>query len=315
MKHPPLNRKNAIGIGFRIVGSRIERINHDGVWNGPFMRSRLILVEGIPGVGKSTTLSFIRSLLNQMGIPAQFFYEGDTDHPADYEGVACLNLGDYRSLRSRYHINEDILRENVTRKGESFFISYRKLKKDGGDSLSEELFRELSVHDVYFLPLDEYSTLFREKWGEFVSRSRDKDTVTVFECSFFQNPLTMLVRHNAGDHYIREYYRQLTSVVGKLNPIVILMLQENVRETFEKISLERPKEWLDFVIGYVTRQEYGREHKLQGFAGMVEFYKAVRELELQIFRTLQFDKLYLPDPQLDYENSRRSIEAFLKKRI
>ncbi|MFW5813756.1 MAG: hypothetical protein ACOCXC_05440, partial [Fibrobacterota bacterium] len=279
------------------------------------MKSKLILVEGIPGVGKSTTLSFISDFMNMMGIPNQFFYEGDIDHPADYEGVACLNESDYISLRSRYNINEDILSENVTRKGESFFISYRKLKKDGGDSLSEELFRELSLHDVYFLPLDDYSRLFREKWGEFVARSKSKDTVTVFECSFFQNPLTMLVRHNADEKYIKEFYRQLTTIISEMDPIVILMLQEDVRGTFEKVSAERPREWLDFVIRYVTRQEYGREHRLEGFAGMVEFYKVLRNLELKIFQSLRFDKLYLPNPHLDYDNSRRSIETFLRTKF
>ncbi|MFP4162792.1 MAG: hypothetical protein ACLFQB_03145, partial [Chitinispirillaceae bacterium] len=277
------------------------------------MKSRLILVEGIPGVGKSTTLSYIKNILDDMNIPSRFYYEADIDHPADYEGVACLDKEDFSRLKSRYRLNRTVLKENVVKKEGKYFISYRKMIQGIQSPLSEKLFRELSIHDVYFLPPDDYSSIFRSKWREFVRKSQAKNEITVFECSFFQNPLTMLVRHNAGESYIQKFYNQLTEIVESMNPVLILLLQENVGETLERISRERPKEWLDFVIRYVTRQEYGREHQLEGFAGMVDFYKALRILELRLFEKLDFKKLYLSNPQLNYENSRRKMEEFLKK--
>ncbi|WP_172195803.1 hypothetical protein [Saccharibacillus qingshengii] len=53
---------------------------------------RLIVVEGLPGSGKSTTAEAIRLLLAESDpdLDVRFYEEGRTDHPADYEGFAYL---------------------------------------------------------------------------------------------------------------------------------------------------------------------------------------------------------------------------------
>lgn len=47
------------------------------------MKTRLIIVEGLPASGKSTTARLIAKNLNDHGIHALCFDEGDHDHPAD----------------------------------------------------------------------------------------------------------------------------------------------------------------------------------------------------------------------------------------
>ncbi|QSO55077.1 hypothetical protein JZ785_11360 [Alicyclobacillus curvatus] len=42
---------------------------------------KLILVEGIPGSGKSTTAQYISRCLEQNGIPSEWFYEENSNHP------------------------------------------------------------------------------------------------------------------------------------------------------------------------------------------------------------------------------------------
>jgi thymidylate kinase len=55
-----------------------------------FMQRQLILIEGIPGVGKTTTAQNIKKFLDKKGIKSKLFLEGNFDHPADYENVAYL---------------------------------------------------------------------------------------------------------------------------------------------------------------------------------------------------------------------------------
>jgi thymidylate kinase len=55
------------------------------------MNTKLIVVEGIPGSGKTTTANFIKELLDERNISNQLFLEGDLNHPADFESVACLD--------------------------------------------------------------------------------------------------------------------------------------------------------------------------------------------------------------------------------
>jgi thymidylate kinase len=48
--------------------------------------SKLILVEGLPGSGKSTTATITNEILKDLNIDTKLFLEGNAEHPADYEG-------------------------------------------------------------------------------------------------------------------------------------------------------------------------------------------------------------------------------------
>ena len=53
-----------------------HRIDHTRI-----LRTKLILVDGLPGSGKSTTAQFIALQLERNSIPARWFYELDNSHP------------------------------------------------------------------------------------------------------------------------------------------------------------------------------------------------------------------------------------------
>ncbi len=167
------------------------------------MKTELIIVEGIPGTGKSLTASFIKELLDKNHIQSILYQEGNLDHPADYESVACLDDAEYDNLLLKYNKDRDL----------------------------------------------------------------------------------------------------------------IFLYQDSVKKTFEKVIPERPKEWLDFVIGYVTQQEYGKVHQLEGFEGLVKFYEALRTLEVDIFKTLPFKKLFIDNSGLNWDKCHQDIEIFLKEAL
>jgi thymidylate kinase len=49
------------------------------------MKNKLILVEGFPGSGKTTTAKQIHKVMSKKGIPCMLFNEGNVDHPADLD--------------------------------------------------------------------------------------------------------------------------------------------------------------------------------------------------------------------------------------
>lgn len=56
------------------------------------MARQLILIEGLPGSGKSTIAKMVSEILIDQGKQVQLFQEGNLDHPADYEGVVFILL-------------------------------------------------------------------------------------------------------------------------------------------------------------------------------------------------------------------------------
>jgi len=72
------------------------------------MQSKLILVEGIPGSGKTTTANKIVAYYRDNGVNATAYIEGDA-HPADLGWIACIPQEHYNSLLARYpQLAEDI---------------------------------------------------------------------------------------------------------------------------------------------------------------------------------------------------------------
>ena len=51
------------------------------------LATKLILVEGLPGAGKSTTTQHIGTTLQQQGVACRWYLEGDNPHP-----IACLDF-------------------------------------------------------------------------------------------------------------------------------------------------------------------------------------------------------------------------------
>ena len=96
---------------------------------------KLILLEGIPGSGKSRTGELVLGLLERQGLAVHFWREGDFDHPADFEGVADLSATGYRDLLARYPLLADLLQKYLTVRGADYLVSYRKLQHNHPETM------------------------------------------------------------------------------------------------------------------------------------------------------------------------------------
>jgi thymidylate kinase len=52
------------------------------------MSGRPILIEGLPGAGKSSTAEHIGDNYLRQGISCEWFLEEDEEHPLDFSGMA-----------------------------------------------------------------------------------------------------------------------------------------------------------------------------------------------------------------------------------
>src|SRR5512133_501355 len=91
-------------------------------------KSKLILLEGIPGSGKSTAGLHLQTFLERKGFTVQFWREGNFDNPADFEGIACLREPAYQELLCRYPELTGLFREQLTVQGADYLLKYRKLQ-------------------------------------------------------------------------------------------------------------------------------------------------------------------------------------------
>lgn len=277
------------------------------------MQSKLILFEGIPGSGKSTAAVSLQNFLESKGISSRFWREGDFDHPADFEGVARLSELQFEDLLARHPDLAELIRKYTSIRGDDYLLKYRKLQNLCPEKMEQSLVGELSRLDVYDgLPMNEYCHLALDRWQDFVQDAKASDEVTLMECVYLQNPLTvMIARHNADPQIARQYIEKLTEVIRELNPLVIYLHPQNVTAALQHVRAERPKEWADFVIWYLTGQDYGKAHDLEGYEGVIQFYAMRQQLEVEILRSLPIQQLVIEHSGNTWARCHKEIINFI----
>lgn len=274
--------------------------------------SKLILIEGIPGSGKTSTARFVCDRLEQQGQQPALFLEGDWNHPADYESVACLDESEYAGLQEQFPAQVDFLSQHARQENGEWFFSYRKMQHETHEQAPDALFEALARFEIYDLPAEKHQRLMRQGWQSFADRALVDDFTYVFECCFLQNPTTtLLARHNLPVEAIYQHVLALAGSTQPLQPRMIYLAPQNPRATLEGIRRERPQEWADYVTGYLTGQDYGKAHGLDGFEGVIQFYEMRQALELEFLSDLPMPALVITDAP-DWGRRHQYIESFLK---
>lgn len=274
---------------------------------------KLLLIEGIMGSGKTTTAQVVEQFLQERNRATEVFLEGNLDHPADFDAVACFDEQTLQALLGEHHAHQDLLREMVVQEGADYLIYYGKEFRSRGEELPRELYQDLAKGDIYDgVSLAKHRELMQRRWGQFAKQQAQREVTTIFECCFLQNPMcAFLARHNAGAETVQDHVLKLANLIQPLDPILIYYYQNDVRETIERVSAHRSKEWLEFVIRYHTEQAYGVSHHLQGLEGLVEFLRRRQELELEICQQLPIRTLIVDNSDYDFARGQNEVRAFL----
>src|SRR5659263_135706 len=107
------------------------------------LRTKLIMVEGIPGSGKSTFAHKIADYYRNKDILVNLFNEGQA-HPADLAWCACVPLGSLDNLLLKYSGLEGEIRKNMHIEGDYAIIAYTQVKTD-----NRGFYKELENYEIY----------------------------------------------------------------------------------------------------------------------------------------------------------------------
>lgn len=274
------------------------------------MNTKLILVEGLPGSGKTTTAQLINEIAAKKDIETEIYLEGNLDHPADYDGVAYFSRDEFTALLALGDKNTNLLMETAIMSDSSYFVPYKKM----GAELGDDLLSSINKHDIYELPLELHIELITAKWEAFAKTAIKSNKTYIFECCFIQNPVTMgMVKCGAPKEKVIAYVRSLLEIIKSLNPVLVYVDQDDIEHSFKKAIKERPKEWSVGFMQYYNEQGYGKEHNVTGLEGTLEVLKARNELEKHIFEELEMEKVKVNNSQFDNEKYKKELTDALNK--
>ena len=248
---------------------------------------KLIIVEGLPCSGKSTTAEYIA---DKIGFT--FIDEDTGSHPADYEFHAYLTDSDLENFTAEER--EKILSESTEKSG-GYIVNLR--------SFSGELSEKLLKYKIYdFLPWEKEKPVMLDKWREFAENIGDRKYV--FNCVLLQNPMCeTMMRFGFDTSVSYEYIREICEIIKPLSPLIVYLRTDNIRDSVQKASKERGDEWLNMVIDYHCNGAYGKSHGLEGFEGYVSALEERQKRELEMLEQLGIDSIVIDEPRKSPEET------------
>jgi len=271
------------------------------------MKTKLILVEGIPGSGKSTMAQRIADFYADRGFTANVYREGGF-HPADLAWNACIPVERLECVLAPYRSFREEIDQHTHREDDYAIISYTQVKTD-----HSAFFKDMEAHEVYDhrVPLDVFSALHRKRWSAFCEQAKQKQELTVFECAFLQNHVTELMYiHLIGDEAIKAHCQALLQTVAELSPFLIYLSQPSIRDTIERAAKQRG-DWMEGFIHYAQNSPYGKLHGLTGWDAAIRCLEERKRIELEVIRCLPIRSVLLENPDYDWDALWETLEGQL----
>ena len=272
----------------------------------------IVMVEGLPGSGKSTNAHELGAWLAETGGRPLHWPEGRSDHPVDFENVSLVSYSLLTHIREKDPAAWYELRAHAERYPDGWIIRHTD-QLDVPQAIAEQV-RRCDAYDGYVTP-DLHARALAESWRRFGTRVPTRQ-VQIWECVLIQNPVcAFIARFDQSAEALAGHVRRLVDAVRAHNPMLVYLDPGDPASVLRRAAEERPPWWRDMVVEYHTGQGYGLRRGLQGFDGYVEFMRMRRELEREMISTLDLPVLVVRTADETPATTRLRIREFVRAHL
>lgn len=278
------------------------------------MKTNLILIEGLPGSGKTTYANKVKQYLADLEKEVISFTEGDL-HPIDLAWCAITKDNELQDILNKFpHLKEEILKQTKKVKNENI-TAYTRVRIKSEEDF--KMFDEFDKYEIYRTnDIEHFKNKHYELWEDF-NNTYDENKIYVFECVFLQNHINELIlKFNKDLDYTIDYFTNLINKVSNLNPTLIYLHQEDISYTLDMISNQRKsdtpqrKDWIDLVKDYLSSKPTAEELGFVGDKAVYNYFKHRQELQDKVFEKLEINKKMF-NINKDYDLVFEEIKSFL----
>ena len=252
------------------------------------MKTKLILVEGIPGSGKSTIAKKIAAFLKEKGLRVKLYNEGDL-HPADLAWHAVVPNEQVPAIKSKYSELWPQIEQQMSSDEQYTYIAYSKVQTE-----NYAFYADMQSYEVYDNRKgpELFDALHLRRWKDFGAQVAREDSICIFECAFMQNHIgELLFSRNETYAQIQTHMRKLICAVKELNPLLIYLSQPDIGQTISRVGEARYNEgfdWLKEFVSYSENTPYAKAHNLQGLSGAIAMQAHRKQMEIKLVQNYRY---------------------------
>jgi hypothetical protein len=249
------------------------------------INTKLIIFEGIPGSGKTTTSQLLHKCFLENGINPNIFIEG-SEHPIDLPFYAYLSLSEYDALILKYQKQAEWLQNNSIVEADYVLTPYKIPEPYPWNDMLIEYLRskEFCYSSKPIVSFDTFKKVFCRRFEQYVAKMIFENKITIFESVLFQHQIHDINRlyPHIKDNEIVEYLKKIANILIPLNPILFYISQNNVKESLKHTAFIRSK------------PKWATEET-------ISYYEKRKVLELNAMKNLPFHSIVLDNTTYNWD--------------
>lgn len=254
------------------------------------MRNRLIMLEGLPGTGKSTNSFKLYEQLMRNGKKVHWIHEVSQPHPVLFFTESCMTREEYQNFKMKYSEVAALLDEVVEVRKTTVGIDQETIGRRREDAQKQAWYQELLRYDAFPGTLDRYELQALEKWEAFARNAvQDEDTIFILDSSLFQYQIFTYLLKAAPYERLEAFVRNIAECIEPLNPLLIYLYRKHTEDSIEFLKEQRGEQ--DLVSTWERdKNEPYYQSKQKDVTAFHDFLKDYATSAESLFETLKFDK-------------------------
>lgn len=272
--------------------------------------TRLIMLEGLPGTGKSTNSYFLLTQLERNGIMTQWSHEVARPHPTLFFNEASLTYIEYNKFLEKYPEAKFLDNVAVFRKT-TVGIDMLEIEWNYLSIIGQDAFKALQEFDVWNYSLEKYIEIALEKWAVFVEKAlNENNEVYILDSSIFQFQIFSFLLKNAPYVNIERFIHKLVDIIKPLNPSLIYFYREDTEDTVNFLEKIRGTQFMENIWERDKSEPYYQD-KPNGAEGHRQFLRDYASIAMKLFTSINCKKLSIEISNGDWKGYEQKMLSFL----